>query len=115
MNSSRELYFKTYGAIDKMDHMIDDCDMHCQSWKYRHSVMLHAKSMAIVTVYDMYKECAEGKFDPSWKVQIEDFHTFRERLLDQMLQYDPCHRLYHGYDNLHDCTQQNRKKDDRSL
>jgi hypothetical protein len=70
MNTSRELYLKKYGAIDKMDHMIENCDMHYGSWKYWHSAMLHAKSTSIVTAYDMYKECAEGDLDPSWKVPI---------------------------------------------
>jgi hypothetical protein len=75
----------------------------------------HAKSMAIVTTCDMYNECAEGKLDPSLKVQIEDFHTFRERLLEQMLQYNPRHRLYPGDDNLRDCTQQNKKQRQKSV
>jgi hypothetical protein len=115
MNSSRGLYLKTYGAIDKMDHMINNCDMHYRSCKYWYSAMLHDKSMTIVTAYDMYKECAEGNLDLSWKVPIEDFHTFREKLSEQMLQYDPHHRLYHGDENLLDCNQQNKKAQHKSV
>jgi hypothetical protein len=77
--------------------------------------MLHDKSMAIVTAYDMYTECAEGNLDPSWKVPIEDFHTFRERLSEQMIQYDPHHRLYPGDDNLRYCTQQNKNARQKSV
>jgi hypothetical protein len=63
----------------------------------------------------MYTECAEGKLDPSWKVPIEDLHTFHERLSEQMLQYDPRHRLYPGDVNLRDCTQQNKKARQKSV
>jgi hypothetical protein len=98
-----------------MDHIIKNCDMHYQSWKYWYSAMLHAKSMEIVTTYDMYKEYTECKLDLSLKVPIEDFHTFRERLSEQMLQYNPRHRLYPGDDNLRDCTQQNKKARHKSV
>jgi hypothetical protein len=115
MNSSRELYLKTYSTIGKMDHMIENCGMHYRSWKYWHSAMLHAKAMAVLTVYGMYRECAEGKLDPSWKVDILDFHSFRERLSEVMLQYDPHHRLYPGDNNLRDCTRQNKKQRQKSV
>jgi len=37
--------------------------------------MNHAKALAVVTSYDIYKECAEGKINPDWKVyKIVDFH-----------------------------------------
>jgi hypothetical protein len=55
MNSSRELYLKTYGAIDKMDHMIENARMHYRSWKHWHSTILNVKSMAVCTAYDMYQ------------------------------------------------------------
>jgi hypothetical protein len=64
MNSSREMYLKTYSRIDVMDHLIKNCSMHYRSWQYWHSAMLHAKTMTIVTTYDMYIECAAGKLDP---------------------------------------------------
>jgi len=52
--------------------------------------MNHAKALAIVTAYDMYLECCEGKLNPDWKVDKPvDFHLFRERLGTQMLKYDP--------------------------
>ena len=109
MNSSREMYLKTYGRIDVMDHLIKNCSMHYRSWKYWHSAMLHAKAMTIVTAYDMYIECAAGKLDPLWKVQKPmSFWRFRERLSIQILQYDPQHRLYPGDDALRKSTQQSK-------
>jgi hypothetical protein len=77
--------------------------------------MIHDKSMETITAYDIYKECVEGKLDPSWKVYIEDFHTFHKRLLDQMLQYYPRHRLYPDNDNLREYTQQNKKAQYKSV
>jgi hypothetical protein len=43
--------------------------MHFCSWNYWHSAMLLAKSMTIITAYDMYIECALGKLNPLWKIQ----------------------------------------------
>ena len=68
MNEARELYLKTYGTIDKLDHLIKNCNMHYRSWKYWHSAMLHAKAMAICVAYDIYRECATGKLNPAWKL-----------------------------------------------
>jgi hypothetical protein len=53
--------------------------------------------------------------DLSWKVPIGDFHTFRERLPEHMLQYDPYHLLYPGDDNLREWTQQNKKARHKSV
>ena len=54
MNDARELYLRTYGIIDSLDHLIKNCEMHYRSWKYWHSAMLRAKAMAVVVAYDMY-------------------------------------------------------------
>ena len=97
MNEARELYLKTYGAIDRMDHLIKNCNMGYRSWKYWHSGMIHGKTMAIVVAYDIYRECCAGKLDASWKLERPvDFHTFRERLALQMLQYSPKNNHYPG-------------------
>jgi hypothetical protein len=109
MSSSREMYLKTYGRIDVMDHLIKNCSMHYCSWKYWHSAMLHAKAMAIVTAYDMYIECAAGKLNPLWKVQKPmTLWRFRERLSIQILQYDPQHHLYPGDEALRKSTQKSK-------
>jgi hypothetical protein len=69
MNDARKLYLATYRAIDTIDHLIKNCSMKYQSWKYWHSAMLLAKPMAIVIAFDMYKEAAKGNLDPAWKVK----------------------------------------------
>ena len=74
MNESRKLYLTTYGTIDRMDHLIQNCDMHYRSWKYWHSAMIHAKSMAIVVAYDIYKEVCKGTLDPALRIKPVDFH-----------------------------------------
>ena len=111
MNEGRQLYLSTYGKIDRIDHMIKNCNMYYRSWKYWHAPMNHAKALAVVTAYDMYKECAEGKINPEWRVyKIVDFHRFRERLGQQMLTYDPRKRLYIGDEKFRVCTQQNQEQ-----
>ena len=112
MNESRRLYLSTYGAIDRMDHLISNCHMHYRSWKYWHSPMIHAKAMAVVVAYDMYLECCEGKLQAGdWKVNKPvDFHRFREKLATQMLKYTPADRKYPGDEYFCVCTQQTRKK-----
>ena len=92
MNNARLLYLKTYGQIDTMDQLIGHCNMYNRSWKYWHAAKNHAMALAIVVAYEMYLECAQGELRQEWKIdrkKIMDFHTFRERLLFQGLQYFP--------------------------
>ncbi|KAL3936788.1 MAG: hypothetical protein SGARI_002405 [Bacillariaceae sp.] len=112
MNESRRLYLGTYGAVDRLDHLITNCNMHYRCWKYWHSPMIHAKAMAVVVAYDIYLECCEGKMRAGeWKVERPvSFHRFREKLAMQMLQYTPENRRYPGDEHFRVCTQQNRKK-----
>ena len=73
MNAAREqLYLGTYSRIDSIDHLIKNCRLKYQSWKYWHSPMLHAMSLAIVIAYDMYLEVTEGKLDKDWKIVYPD-------------------------------------------
>jgi len=73
--------------------------------------MNHGKALAIVTVYDMYLECAEGKLNPEWIVKKPVcFHCFREKLGMQMLQHHPRTRLYPGDEKFRACTQQNQRQ-----
>ena len=111
MNESRKLYLSTYGTIDRMDHLIQNCDMNYRSWKYWHSAMLHAKSMAVVVAYDIYKEICEGTLDPDLRINKPvDFHRFREKLALQMLQYDPKRLKYPGDEKFRTYTQQPKAK-----
>jgi hypothetical protein len=99
MNEARQLYLKTYGRIDTIDSLIGHCHIYYRSWKYWHSAKNHGMSLAIVVAYDMYKECAEGEICSEWKInpkKVMDFHTFRDRLSTQGLEYSPIFGRYPG-------------------
>ena len=110
MNAGRELYLGTYSRIDSIDHLIKNCRLKYRSWKYWHSPMLHATSLAICVAYDIYLEIAEGQLDSDWKIRFPvDFWTFRDVLSIQMLEYDPKNRKYLGDESMRVCTKQKRK------
>ena len=113
MNEGRDLYLRTHGVIDRMDHLIKNCCMKYRTWKCWHKAMIHAKAMAVVIAYDMYLECCVGALNADWKQKPVCFYRFRERLAKQMLTYNPTDRLYAGDEKLRACTQQ--KKCKRSL
>jgi hypothetical protein len=99
MNEARQLYLKSYGRIDTIDSLIRSCHIYYRSWKYWHSAKNHGTSLAIVVAYDMYKECAEGEICSEWKIEpkkVMDFHTFRDRLSTQGLEYSPILGRYPG-------------------
>jgi hypothetical protein len=82
-----------------MDHMINTTGNRFVSWKYWHSLHIHAMSMQITACYDMYLECCEGELDAQWKVEEKDrkaFLQFQSKLLEQMLTYDPRNEFYAG-------------------
>jgi len=112
MNESRQLYLKTYGKVDTMDHLIKNCNVSYRTWKCGHAPMLHAKAMAAVIAYDMYKECAEGHLRVGeWKLQKPvSFHCFRETLALQMMHYNPQKRMYPGDEKFRVSTQQHKKR-----
>lgn len=115
MNEAREMYLETYSRIDSIDHLIKNARMSYRSWKYWHSPMIHGKSLAVVTAYDMYLEVATGDLDPHLKIEKPmDFHTFRERLSEQMLQYNPTLRCYPGDQNMRVSTKQIRAERPRA-
>jgi hypothetical protein len=71
--------------------------------------MIHAKAMAIVVAFDMYKELAEGKVNDEWGLDpkhIVSFYRFREKLAKQLLQYDPRNRKYPGDEKFRVSTSQ---------
>ena len=70
--------------------------------------MLHAKSMAVVIAYDIYKECCEGHMRAGeWRIDKPvDFYRFREKLAEQMLLYSPQERKYVGDDRFRVSTAQ---------
>ena len=81
------------------------------SWKYWHAPMLHAKAMAVVVAYDIYKECCDGLMRAGeWKIEKPvSFHLFREKLAKQMLRYNPRDRKYVGDERFRTSTQQHTK------
>lgn len=112
MNEGRQLYLKTYGGVDRLDHLVQNCNMSYRCWKYWHAAMLHGKSIAVVVAYDLYLECCEGKMRAGqWKVEkAVDFHRFREKLATQMLQYSPKHRKYPGDEQFRVSTRQHKDR-----
>ena len=112
-NEARDLYLSTYWGVDNTDHMIKNCGIRHITWKYWHAPYQHAKAMGVIAAYDMYNECCDGLLDPSWKVEKKDrmsFCIFRQRLGEQMLEYDPRKRCYPGDEQLRVCTQQHKKR-----
>ena len=92
------MYLKTYGRIDTIDSLIGHCHIYYRSWKYWHLAKNHGMALAIVVAYDMYKECAaEGDICSDWKIEpkkVMGFHTFRDRLSTQGLDYLPVYGRY---------------------
>ena len=83
------------------------------SWKYWHSPMNHCKSMACVSEYEMYLECAEGGLNPDWKLskdEIVSFRDFRLQQSEQMCKYRPSNLLYPGDGKFRQSTQQKKKR-----
>lgn len=111
MNHARRLYLSTYNAIDVIDHLIKNTSIFYRSWKYWHSPVNHALSLAVVIAYDVYKECCEGELQEEWKNDNPvDFFTFRETLSLQMLRYNPRSELYPGDEQMRAVTSLPRAK-----
>jgi len=109
MNDARELYLNSYGVIDKLDHLIQNCNMRYRSWKHWHSAMCHAKAMTVTVAYDFYLECATGNLAPEWKTSPVSFYTFREQLARQMLHCSPKDLKHPGDEKMRASTQQPKK------
>ena len=113
MNAARRYYLSTYGRIDSIDHLINNCKIFYWSWKYWHSPMNHAKALAVLTAYDIYLEVTDGEIEPAWKVKDKlklDFWSFRAKLSNQLLAYHPTKRQYRGDDRFRLSTQQNQEQ-----
>ena len=101
MNEARQLYLKAYSKIETIDSLIGHFHIYYRSWKYWYSwqsAKNHGMALAIVAAYDMCKECAEGEICSKWKIdpkKVMDFHTFRDRLSTQGLEYLPSDESLH--------------------
>ena len=105
MNEARQLYLKSYYRVDNLDSCLQKCKMYYRSWKYWHMAMLHAKKIAVAVAYSIYIEVTEGNLDPSWKVEKPiSFWDFRDKLSQQMLEYDPAQLLYPGDESMRAAT-----------
>jgi len=112
MNDAREMYLDMYSRIDSIDHMIKNCQLKYISWKYSHAAMLHAFLLAIVTAYDMYKECALASLD-EWKIDRKNIITFKEfrlKLGTQLLEYDPKNKHLPGDERMRSFIIQSKEK-----
>ena len=66
MNEGREIYVKTYSAVDKVDQMLKEWDLVYICWKWWHAPMRHGKSIGYCMAYNMYCECVEGVLNKQW-------------------------------------------------
>ena len=73
--------------------------------------MLHAKTLAVVTAYDIYLECVEGGLDEEWNVkETLTFWEFREKLSEQMMAYKPADRVFPGDQKMREAVAQNKRQ-----
>ena len=97
MNHARELYLKTYGAVDKLDQNIMDWGLDFISCKWWHAPMKHGMAIAFTMAYQMYRDCASGNVDPRWKLEKPmTGPEFRQRLGEQMCWYSTRYLDYPG-------------------
>ena len=112
-NEGRHTYLSTYFGLDNVDHIISMAMIRYITWKYWHSPFLHGYSMAVIAAYDMYQECCEGGLCADWFVPIKErmtFRTYRLRLSEQMLTYDPKKGLYPGDEKFRSWTKEYKRK-----
>ena len=106
MNEGREIYLKTYSAVDKVDQMLKEWEIFYICWKWWHAPMRHGKAIGYCMAYQMYKECAEGSVNRLWKLDKPMSATeFRERASLQMCQYQSSHKRYPGDAEMRTTTQ----------
>lgn len=109
MNKVRQIYLGTYSRIDSIGHLIKNYCIKYICWKYWHSPILHAMSLAVFIAYYIYLEVSEGELDQKWKDKnIFDFCTFHYLLSNQMINYNPTHHKYSCDANIRSATHQNK-------
>ena len=85
MNEACQLYLVTYSHIESIDNLITNCHMKYRCWKYWHSPMIHAMSLALVLDYDMYPKVAEWDLYQTWNEDnIADFWKCCDLISNQM-------------------------------
>ena len=73
--------------------------------------MRHGKSIGYCMAYNMYCECAEGELNKRWKLDVRmTAGEFRERLGQQMCQYESSQLKYPGDAEVRSTTQKAKKR-----
>ena len=99
----------TYSCIDSIDNHIKNFRMKYRCYKYCHSPMFHALSIALVSDYGMYLKVTEGDLDHKCKYDnIVDFCTFCNILSNQMIRYNPTYCKYSGDATMRTSSYQNQ-------
>ena len=92
INHAIRIYLSTYGRIDSIDHLIINDNVCYRNWQYWYAPKNHAIALAIVTVFDICRECCECNIEDEWMVSSKDqldLFSFREKISSQMLMYLP--------------------------
>ena len=97
MNEGRELYLKLYGAVDKIDQLLNNWGINYICWRWWHAPMRHGKGLALCMAWQMYLECTSGSVDPDWKVDEPlSSPDFRQKMGEQMCKYRAINCSYPG-------------------
>ena len=103
MNAARQLYLETYGLIDTINFLVKKCHLFCISWKYWHAAKLHVDALALVIMYDKYKECDTESlvlqaFGIRQKdnIKVLDLHEFRGNCSKSGMEYNSAQQKYPG-------------------
>ena len=111
MNEARELYVGTCSAVDKIDQLLRAWKFRMITWKWWHHPGMHGACVGFCMAYEIYKDCAEGRVDPEWKIPNPvGGPAFRSRLSKQMLEYDPRNLNYPGDAMLRSVNRYNKKR-----
>ena len=68
MNEGRELYLKTYGGVNQLDHLIEDWKLRYRTWRWWHAPTQHETAIAYSQAWTIYATYASGHVDPAWEV-----------------------------------------------
>ena len=60
-NQSHEMYLKNYGAMDRMDHLVQNAKLFYKNGKYWYAPMLYSKELSIFIEYSVYLELFKGE------------------------------------------------------
>jgi len=110
MNEGRDYYLKSYGKLDTIGGMLRMYRIFYKSWKYWHNSKNHGLGFALLTMYDIYRECAEGSLDQEWKCSIVSYWDFINELGLQMVEYSPVNLDLPGDDKLRVATRLSKKR-----